>query len=188
MEAVRFSTREMRRARGLVEFTRRDFCAIAGGLALFGACTDGDQGAIQTGPLGAGDGAPVDAPRAGIDGSPADAMSGAVCTGSPTDVGAPTAFTLNTPVFFGGGKFFVVRDTGGVYAVSSACTHEGVTCAVSGTRFRCPRHGALFTFNGAIVSGPVSKPLVHYSMCTMSNGHLGVTTSSIVPATTRLVA
>jgi nitrite reductase/ring-hydroxylating ferredoxin subunit len=182
----------MRRARGLVEFSRRDFCVLAGGLALAG-CTDGGVGAIQTGPLGGDDNPPVDAPGGGGDAATqSDAMMGPVCSGSPIDVGAPTAFALNTPVWFSNGKFFVVRDSGGVYAVTSSCTHEGVTCAVSGTNFRCPRHGQKFTFNGAVVSGtgPVSpsKPLVHYSMCTMSNGHLGVMTSSIVPATTRLSA
>ncbi|CAN5922358.1 hypothetical protein BH11MYX3_BH11MYX3_03520 [soil metagenome] len=162
---------------------------------MLAGCTDGGLGAIQTGPLGAGDDAPpIDAHTGGADGSTmtdagmADASMGAVCTGSPTDVGAPTAFTLNTPVYISAGKFFVVRDSGGVYAVSAACTHEGVICTVSSMRFRCPRHGALFTLNGAIVSGPVNRPLVHYSMCTMANGHLGVTTASIVPATTRLAA
>lgn len=178
----------MRRARGLVEFSRRDFCALAGSLLVAG-CTDGGLGAIQTGPLGAGDDAPpVDAPGGPGDAGTADAMMGAVCTGTPLDVGAPSAFALNTPVYFATGKFFVVRDAGGVYAVSASCTHEGVTCAVSGTNIRCPRHNAKFTFNGAIVSGPVNKPLVHYSMCTMPNGHLGVTTSSQVPASTRLAA
>ncbi len=187
----------MRRARGLVEVSRRDFCALAGGLLLAG-CTDGGLGAIQTGPLGGGDDTqPSDAHVGGADGaamtdggvtdgSMGDAAVGPVCTGAPTDVGAPTAFTLNTPVYFSAGRFFVVRDGGGVYALSAACTHEGVICGVSSMKFRCPRHGAQFTLNGAIVSGPVNKPLVHYAMCTMSNGHLGVTTSSIVPAATRL--
>lgn len=176
----------MRRARGLVEFSRRDFCALAGSLLVAG-CTDGGLGAVGTGPLGAGDDTPpTDAPGATGDAGMPDAPMGAVCSGTPTDVGAPSTFTLNTPVYFAAGKFFVVRDAGGVYAVSAACTHEGVTCAISGTNIRCPRHGAKFTFNGAIVSGPVSKPLVHYSMCTMANGHLGVTAGSQVPATTRL--
>ena len=117
-----------------------------------------------------------------------DAPMGAVCTGSPVDVGAPSTFTANTPVYISNGKFFVVRDAGGLYALTSLCTHEGAICAVSSGKFRCPRHGAYFTFAGAVVSGPVSQPLVHYSMCTMSNGHVGVNTSSIVPATTRLSA
>lgn len=184
----------MRRSPELVELSRRDFCAFAaGGLALFG-CTDGEGDAIQTGQLGAdaGHGHGGDS-GAGTDGSVADSTSssdasvGPVCSGTPLDVGAPTTFNLNTPVFISAGKLFVVRDSGGVYAVSSSCTHEGVTCGVLGTQFRCPRHNARFTFNGAVVSGPVSQPLVHYSMCQMANGHLGVMTSSIVSASTRLV-
>jgi nitrite reductase/ring-hydroxylating ferredoxin subunit len=184
----------MRRARGLVEYSRREFCAIVGatvGATVLAGCTDGGVGAIQTGSLGGGDDSPpIDAPG-GTGGDAAqnpDAMMAPVCSGSPTDVGAPTAFTANTPVYFSGGKFFVVRDAGGVYAVSAACTHEGAICAVSSGKFRCPRHGAQFTINGAIVSGPVNKPLVHYSMCTMASGHLGVMVGSIVPATTRLNA
>jgi nitrite reductase/ring-hydroxylating ferredoxin subunit len=178
----------MRRARGLVELSRRDFCALAAGsLALIG-CVDGGSGAIQTGALGGGDDqSPADS-GVGHDAPGADAAMGAVCSGTPIDVGPPSMFVLNTPVAFATNKFFVVRDAGGLYALSSSCTHEGVTCGVSSGRFRCPRHGALFTFNGAVVSGPVSQPLVHYSMCTMSNGHVGVTKSALVSATTRLNA
>jgi cytochrome b6-f complex iron-sulfur subunit len=180
----------MRRVPGLVELSRRGFCAVAG-LTLVG-CTDGGLGAVQTGALGAGDDTapPVDAPgtTATDGGTTSDASMGAVCTGSPIDVGAPSTFTANTPVYISNGKFFVVRDAGGLYALTSLCTHEGAICSVSSGKFRCPRHGALFTFAGAVVSGPVSKALVHYSMCTMANGHVGVNTSSIVPATTRLSA
>lgn len=179
----------MKRARGLVELSRRDFCVFAGGLALVG-CVDGGTGAIKTGPLGTGDDQPP------IDSSeihdaatpPPDAPGGAVCAAGAIDVGAPSAFSLNTPVAFTSNKMFVVRDNGGLYALTSACTHEGVACAVSSGRFRCPRHGALFTLNGAVISGPVSHPLVHYSMCTLANGHVGVIKSVTVSATTRLIA
>jgi cytochrome b6-f complex iron-sulfur subunit len=180
----------MRRAHGLVEVSRRDFCAMAaacGGLAIAG-CVDGGANVVGTGPLGGGPGGPDAGTHTG-DGSMVtnpDGGSGATCSPSATDVGAPATFTLNTPKYFSG-KYFVVRDSGGLYAVSSLCTHEGATNAVFGTNFRCPRHGALFTFNGAIVSGPVSKVLVHYSMCTLANGHVGVMTT-IVSAATRLVA
>jgi nitrite reductase/ring-hydroxylating ferredoxin subunit len=192
----------MRRAQGLVEFSRRDFCAFAvGGLALLG-CTDGGLEPIHTGALGGGDdqAPPVDAkgvgdgspgtdsgilPDAGVSNPDASGTSGPVCTGSPIDVGLPSAFQTNTPVYFASGKFFVVKDAGGYYAVSSLCTHEGATNVVSSGRFRCPRHGALFQYDGSIVSGPVTKTLSHYSMCTMSNGHIGVTTAVKVVATVR---
>lgn len=185
----------MKRARGLVEFSRREFCAFAAGsLALIG-CTDGGVDAVHTGPLGGGDddSRPVDAPTgtnpdgSSPDGSVSmpDGSTAPVCAGSPVDVGLPSAFTLNTPVYFASGKFFVVKDATGYFAVSAACTHEGVTCTVSSGKYRCPRHGALFMYDGAIVSGPVNKPLPHFAMCTMSNGHIGVTTSAKVPATDR---
>ena len=174
----------MKRAEGLV-ISRRDFCALAG-LATLGACTDGGVGAIQTGPLGGGDDQAPDASKL-VDAATPDGPGLPMCpaTGA-TDVGAPSAFAMNTPVYISSGKFFVVRDAGGLYALTSLCTHEGAACVVSGQDFRCPRHGALFTFNGAIVSGPVTKPLKHYAMCMLANGHVGVTTATTVAATTRL--
>jgi isorenieratene synthase len=191
----------MKRARGLVEFSRRDFCAFAAcGIALLG-CTDGGVDPVHTGALGGGDdqAPPVDAKggdsgNGGTDSgvthtdggvSNPDASAGPTCSGSPIDVGLPSAFQVGTPVYFSGGRLFVVKDAGGYYAVSSLCTHEGATNVVSSGKFRCPRHGALFQFDGTIVSGPVNKPLVHYAMCTMANGHIGVTTATKVPATDR---
>ena len=40
---------------------------------------------------------------------------------------------------------------------------------------------------GALSGGPVSKPLVHYAMCTLPNGHVGVVATMQVAASTRLV-
>lgn len=187
----------MRRVDGLYDISRRTFCAIAGaggfGLVI-GSCTDGSTGTVQTGGLGTGPDAavkpPIDAPK----GSGADAPTGVACSGSPTDVGPATTFTLNNPVYFSSGNFFVVRDSGGLYALTAACTHEGATtcigtqngCSSSGTVFFCPRHGATFTFDGAVISGPVFVPLAHYGMCDLANGHLGVMTSTMVAASARL--
>jgi nitrite reductase/ring-hydroxylating ferredoxin subunit len=185
----------MRRNDQLVVITRRSFCALAGGigLAVLG-CTDGDTGVVETGPLGDHPDAPdaIDDPDA-RPGSPdarpgtPDAMTGPACTGTATDVGVGSAFTSGAPKLFTSGAFFVVRDAGGLYAVSSRCTHEGATNGVSGTRFRCPRHGALFNFDGSIISGPVSRVLVHYAMCVMPGGHVGVMTGQTVDAGARLV-
>jgi len=176
----------MRRARGLVEFSRRDFCALAGSLAL-AACTQGHSG-IETGPLGAGDddGTPPDATisqDAAVDAPPA-----ATCGTGAIDVGAPSSFVLNTPKYFSNGNLFVVRDSGGLYALTARCTHEGKTCSVQGQNIHCPRHNAFFTFDGAVVSGPVSQPLKHFAMCTLANGNVGVMTNQTVAAATRLDA
>jgi len=84
--------------------------------------------------------------------------------------------------------FFVMRDANGLYALTARCTHEGVTVQDTGSQYYCPSHGARFTYNGAVISGPTSTPLKHYAMCTLPNGHVGVQTSITVSASTRLVA
>ncbi len=50
-----------------------------------------------------------------------DAGPAATCpaTGA-TDAGAPSSITTNSPVYHSTGKFFVVRDSGGLYAVARA--------------------------------------------------------------------
>jgi nitrite reductase/ring-hydroxylating ferredoxin subunit len=183
----------MRRAPGLIELSRRDFCAFACGVALVG-CSDSDSSSIvQTGALGPGgddDGNPIDAPnQPPDDGSVTpDGSTAGACIGTATDCGAPSSFIAGTPKYFSAGKFFVVRDSGGIYALTSSCTHEGATTIVQGSDFYCPRHGAQFTFNGAVVSGPVITGLAHYSACLLPNGNVGVQTSMKVSSSTRLVA
>ncbi len=186
----------MRRAKGLVELSRREFCGLAAasylGLAV-SACTDGSNSAVQTGPLGGsgpdagkqpppdGHQPPGDAPQMG-----GDASMGVACNGSPIDVGPASSFQLDTPVYHSTGKFFVVKDSGGFYALTAVCTHEGATCTTQGGNIYCPRHGAQFTYNGDVVSGPVFTGLVHYAMCNMTNGNLGVMTSMQVSKSTRI--
>jgi nitrite reductase/ring-hydroxylating ferredoxin subunit len=203
----------MRRNDKLVEINRRDFCAMAGCLGLIATgCTDGSGRPVNTGPLGATPDAPQgdpDAPAEAIDGSmeqvdaasghidagvghvdassPPDA-SGATCASSFTDVGAASSFTSGSTKLFSSGRYFVVRDSGGLYAVSSICTHQGATLTDDGSEFYCPRHGATFDYNGNILGGPVFTPLVHYAMCLMSNGHVGVDPSQQVDKTVRLNA
>ncbi len=186
----------MRRAEGLAVLSRREVCsALAScvGLALVASCTDGDLGAVQTGGLNGADGT-----ETGIDagsqvhhdaGVTVDSGPMATCpsTGA-TDVGTPGTFASNSPVYFSTGKFFVVRDSGGLYALTARCTHEGATTVVDSGDFYCPRHGAQFTFNGAVISGPVITGLVHYAMCTLANGHVGVITSQTVSNSQRLMA
>jgi nitrite reductase/ring-hydroxylating ferredoxin subunit len=150
----------------LFTISRRQFCTgvVAGvGIAACGGSPD----------------AQVDAP----------AMSGGVCpTTGALDVGAPSTFVLNTPVYFADGFVFVVRDAGGLYALTARCPHQGFTTRVQGNDFVCPRHGSLFSFDGAVLTGPATMPLVHYAMCTLPSGNVGVLTSVIVADTDRLNA
>jgi nitrite reductase/ring-hydroxylating ferredoxin subunit len=186
----------------LIELSRRDFCAFAcmgaAGAAL-AACFDSGTGAVQTGGLdGTGNGNPLpDAPGSGSNVGPhqdggtgsTDGGVAASCAGTYTDVGAPSSYSLNVPKYQSAIGMFVVKDSGGFYAMTNKCTHQGVALNnYSGSSFHCPAHGADFDINGAVLDGPTSKALQHYSMCTLASGNVGVETTVKVAATVRLMA
>ena len=180
----------MRRVPALTEVSRREFCAFACGVALAG-CFGDNGGAVQTGSLDGSDGnAGPDASTVNPpDGGHADGGVAATCSGTYFDVGTPASFLLNTPKQFGSPNYiYVVRDANGLYALTSKCTHQGVVTNISGSQFHCNAHGANFTFNGVVTTGPANKALQHYAMCTLANGNVGVQTSIKVDASARLVA
>jgi cytochrome b6-f complex iron-sulfur subunit len=190
----------MRRAPGLVEASRREFCAFAclgaAGAALLVSCS-GSGDAVGTGGLDGvdGNGNPVDAsnvihPDGGSGSGSGSGSNGGTCTGTATDVGAPSTFVLNTPKLISGSAMFIVRDANGLYALTSRCTHQGVTLSAqtAQSKFHCSAHGADFTFNGAVIDGPTSKALQHYALCLLANGNVGLQTATKVDATVRLNA
>src|SRR5437762_3350292 len=96
----------MKRVPGLVEVSRREFCAFVGLASAAGmsvACGSDDQ-------------ATADA-----------AQSGGACPSGAVDVGAPSNFVAGMPVFIASANLFVVRDGGGLYALTAKCTHAGTT-------------------------------------------------------------
>lgn len=60
-------------------------------------------------------------------------------------------------------KLYVLRDAGGIYAMTNICTHQGCTvpCPVGGV-MKCPCHGSMYNANGDVVMGPAPADLVHY--------------------------
>jgi Rieske Fe-S protein len=164
----------MKRSEALVSISRRQFCgSIAGCLGIAAVASCGGSGGGTT-------------PDAMMQ-PPVDGQTMGTCpTTGATDVGAATTFMTGKPVYFSNGNFFVVRDSGGLYALTARCTHQGVTVVASTTQFRCPAHGATFDFNGTVTNGPASQPLVHYAMCTTANGNVGVLKSMTVAANVRL--
>jgi cytochrome b6-f complex iron-sulfur subunit len=158
----------MKRPDALVTISRRHFCSgLAGCLGI----------AVAAGCGGSSDGQTVDAPPG----------SGGVCpTTGALDVGAPSSFMLHMPVYFAMGFVFVVRDANGLYALTARCPHQGFTTRIEDNYFLCPRHGSEFSFDGAVLTGPASAPLVHYAMCMLDNGNVGVLTSQTVADSERL--
>ncbi|NOU30521.1 MAG: Rieske (2Fe-2S) protein [Polyangiaceae bacterium] len=68
----------------------------------------------------------------------------------------------------GPGLTFVGRDAGGLYAMSSLCTHQScdmkIDGVISATDIFCKCHKSRFDKNGAVLNGPAAAPLVHYKV------------------------
>ena len=83
----------------------------------------------------------------------------------------------------------VFRDAdGGVYAISSVCTHLGciVKTAEDGG-FSCPCHGSAFAADGSVVKGPAPQPLPWLKVTT-SGGQFIVDEAAVVPPGTKVNA
>ena len=83
------------------------------------------------------------------------------------------------------GHLFVCRDSGGLYAVTSICPHERCDVEFVTPEFSCPCHLSAFDYNGALLMGPATRPLVHLSLTVDAGGSVIVDTSSKVSAATR---
>jgi len=53
----------------------------------------------------------------------------------------------------------IYRDDGGVYAISTVCTHLGCIVKPVETGFQCPCHGSRFAADGQVVQGPAPRAL-----------------------------
>ncbi len=101
----------------------------------------------------------------------------------------PGAFLLGDAVVFNDAAVVVCRDAGGLFAVTAVCTHEGCIVRLSARRdLFCPCHGSEFTFDGDVVAGPATQPLVHLALCLNDDGTVGVDTTTPVGKDVRLAA
>jgi len=65
----------------------------------------------------------------------------------------------NGALVFRDERLALLRDGGGVYALSLVCTHLGCTVTVSAQELACPCHGSRFDRQGRVLSGPADRPL-----------------------------
>jgi Rieske Fe-S protein len=73
--------------------------------------------------------------------------------------------------------FFVIRQGGKLFALSSYCTHR--KCKLSAERdssFYCPCHGSTFDPGGHVTKGPARKDLPVYTITSDERGELIVQT------------
>ena len=112
-------------------------------------------------------------------------------TGSPPTgpVAAGNISALSVGTLLVMSNVVVARDSGGVYAMSAICTHQG--CFLEdgsktiNTGLQCPCHGSAFDGNGMVTNGPAKDALQHYNVTIGSDGGITVDGSVKVDATTR---
>jgi Rieske Fe-S protein len=83
----------------------------------------------------------------------------------------------------------VARDAGGVYAMSSVCTHQGCLLEDSShtiaAGLQCPCHGSAFDGTGKVTNGPAGRALQHYAVTIAADGAMTVEGAQPVAAATR---
>lgn len=160
----------------LVTLNRRQFLVGAAAVGV-AACGPVPTEGSDAGPgFNSGDDAGPDA---------TDAGEGPACPAGVVETMEPAAFMTGKPAYFANANAFIVRDSGGLFAVTSICTHQGCTITAETSDFYCMCHGSEFSFTGSVLHGPAQSPLQHYALC-LSNGVVGIDTNSVVPSTQRL--
>jgi Rieske Fe-S protein len=126
------------------------------------------------------------ADQLGCGGGGGTSLPALVPAGPPSGVAASSL----RPV--GGVAVAIGRDSGGIFALSLICTHQGCDISASGSvtanAIDCFCHGSVFDGNGAVRRGPAGSPLPHFKVDLDGAGSLQIHTDQVVPASTRLSA
>jgi Rieske Fe-S protein len=104
-------------------------------------------------------------------GTPAEAFA-------DVSAGKTSALRVGAVVPLESAPAFIALDAGGLYAMSTTCTHQGCDLAadgqVSGGRISCGCHGAEFDANGAVLRGPAPSALQHFAVSVDGQGNITV--------------
>jgi len=103
-------------------------------------------------------------------------------------VSLPETLAAGEPFLPPGRSVVLVRDGGGVFAVSRVCTHLGCIVQPTPAGFDCPCHGSRFAPDGSVVKGPAPKPLKWHAVAALGGGSYVVDEGSSVPPGTKVKA
>lgn len=164
------------------DLDRRGLCACALALVAATACSGGGGGgtAPPPAPPSTGGNAIVTTTdtKAGLLAQPA---------GTVRDY---TTSTSSCPEAFGAAQgVYLVRDAGGIFAVSASCLHLGGRIQPGSSGFSCACHGSRYDLNGTVTVGPapVGAVLDHFEVReAAAGGALLIDTSKKVAASARL--
>lgn len=161
------------------ELTRRQFCVVTGAGIVAGACGNGASG----GDGGVGDlGVPSDLAV------PPDLVNPECAINGKVYAGPASKFAVGTSTFFYCSRMLLLRDAGGLYAMTSVCPHQqcDVAFAPATHDFECPCHLSTFDFNGGLTMGPATTGLIHFAVSLDGSGNVVVDVQTMVDPATRL--
>jgi cytochrome b6-f complex iron-sulfur subunit len=104
------------------------------------------------------------------------------------DAGPAAAVAVGEALYVGDGRFFLCRDAGGLFAMSSVCTHQGceVDFRAGSEDFLCPCHSSVFGFDGTVQIPPATGDLPHLPACLNAQGDVLVSIVGTAPKSERL--
>jgi Rieske Fe-S protein len=105
--------------------------------------------------------------------------------------GNASAVALDTLTPVSGAAVAIGRDSGGIFAISLVCTHQGCNIAQSGgsvsfNLIHCGCHGSVFDGQGNVTHGPATQPLPHLAVTADTANALTIHGDMPVSAMTRL--
>ena len=113
-------------------------------------------------------------------------------TGGVIGAGNVSAVRVGYLAVVSGSPVALGRDAGGLYALSTICTHAGCDISYNGSistsGLFCGCHGSQFSPNGDPISGPARSPLTHYAVAVDAAGAISINTGSVVAESTRTPA
>ena len=115
-------------------------------------------------------------------------LPNAAVVSSPTkkfQVTLPESLLPGQPYFPPGRQVAVFRDSSGVWAISTICTHLGCLVRSTPEGFDCPCHGTYFTADGAVIRGPAPRPLPWFKVTGSGNTYV-VDEGETVPLGTKV--
>lgn len=102
-------------------------------------------------------------------------------------VALPESLAEGTGFVPPGRSMAVFRDAGGVFAISTVCTHLGCIVRQTAEGFECPCHGSRFAADGSVTQGPAPQPL-RWLRVSASGEEWVVDEAAVVPAGTKVTA
>lgn len=100
-------------------------------------------------------------------------------------VDLPDALAPGAAYLPAGRSVALFRDAGGVFAISTICTHLGCIVRPEADGFHCPCHGSRFGADGSVERGPAPSPLPWLEVTRTGEGTYLVDEGRVVPIGTR---